>query len=306
MTTIAIQNTNWYINNQITYPKTPAEGLLMNVRMVNATFEDRNRTDFDPNANTDTFIAHIPNYYTHGIRAFTLCLQGGMPGYEGALNSAYRSNGSLQQDYLNRVARVIRACDEQGIAILLGCYYQRQDQVLENANAIRQGVINTAQWISNQKFTNVMIEVANEYAHRGFTHDIIRDPEGQVELIQLAKQTAPQLLVTTSGMGSGRLDERIANVADFLIIHFNNTDMADVPDRINALKHFEKPIVCNEDTKINARGAEVASLCVQHKSSWGLMRSQVNQSYPFVFEGAKDDPQTYQRLKELTTQQAHP
>ena len=275
----------------------------MNVRMVNATFEDRNRTDFDPEANTDQFISHIPDYHAHGIRAFTLCLQGGMPDYEGALNSAFNPNGSLRQNYLDRMARVIRASDQHGVAIILGCYYQRQDQVLENADAIRQGVVNVAQWISDQKFTNVMIEVANEYAHRGFTHNIIRDPKGQVELIQLAKQTAPQLIVTTSGMGSGRLDERIADVADFLIIHFNNTDMADVPERINALKHLNKPIVCNEDTKVNARGAEVASLCVQHRCSWGLMHRTVNQRYPFVFEGAKDDPQTYQRLKELTTAQ---
>lgn len=301
MTTLTIQNTNWLLNHQITYPGAAAEGLLMNVRMVNATFEDRNRTDFDPDANTDTFIASIPDYYNHGIRAFTLCLQGGMPGYEGAMNSAFEPDGSLRPDYLKRVGRVIETCDQQGIAIILSCFYQRQDQILENADAIRQGVINTVQWITDQQYAHVMIEIANEHAHRGFTHDIIRDPEGQVELIQLAKKMAPQLIVTTSGMGSGRLDERIAQAGDFLIIHFNNTDIQDVPERIEALKHFAKPIVCNEDTKINARGAEVASLCVQHHCSWGLMRSRVNQNYPFVFEGAKDDPQTYARLKALTS-----
>ena len=48
----------------------------MNVRMVNAVFEDRNRPDFDPEANTDEFIAQIPDYVAHGVRAFTLCLQG--------------------------------------------------------------------------------------------------------------------------------------------------------------------------------------------------------------------------------------
>lgn len=301
MTQVTFQNTDWYINDQITYPNAPAQGLLMNVRMVNATFEDRNRTNFEPEANTDAFIAHIPDYYAHGIRAFTLCLQGGMPGYEDALNSAFEPDGSLRGDYMDRIARVIHASDQHGIAIILSCYYQRQDQVLENADAIRQGVVNTARWISDQKYTNVMIEIANEHAHRGFTHDIMRDPEGQVELIQLTKQTAPHLIVTTSGMGSGRLHERIAETADFLIIHFNNTDIADVPERIQALQHFNKPIVCNEDTKINARGAEVASICVQNHCSWGLMRSRVNQNYPFVFEGAKDDPQTYERLKELTT-----
>jgi hypothetical protein len=134
MPTIAIKGKQWYLDGAITYPGSPAEGLLMNVRMVNATFEDRNRNDFD--ANTDAFIAHIPDYRDHGIRAFTLCLQGGMPGYEDALNSAFNPNGSLRDDYLARVERVIRACDNEGIAIILGCYYQRQDQILADENAL--------------------------------------------------------------------------------------------------------------------------------------------------------------------------
>lgn len=300
MPTIAIKGKQWYLDGAITYPGSPAEGLLMNVRMVNATFEDRNRNDFDANANTDAFIAHIPDYRDHGIRAFTLCLQGGMPGYENALNSAFNPNGSLRDDYLARVERVIRACDNEGIAIILGCYYQRQDQILADENALRAGVVNTAQWVTDPRFKNVVLEIANEHAHRGFTHDLIRSPEGQIELINLAKQTAPDLIVTTSGMGSGRKDERIAEIADFIIIHFNNTDIADVPDRINALKHLNKPIVCNEDTKIRARGAEIASLCVEHDCSWGLMRSAVNQYAPFTFEGAKDDPETYARIRELS------
>ncbi|MCZ6633895.1 MAG: hypothetical protein O7G87_10850, partial [bacterium] len=102
MTKIDIQDTQWRIDGKVTYPGAQAEGLLMNVRMVNATFEDRNRTDFDPDANTRAFIDRIPDYYGHGIRAFTLCLQGGMPGYEGALNSAFESDGALREDYLER------------------------------------------------------------------------------------------------------------------------------------------------------------------------------------------------------------
>jgi len=38
---------------------TKAEGLLMNVRMVNAIFEDQRRPDFSPEASTDKFIARI-------------------------------------------------------------------------------------------------------------------------------------------------------------------------------------------------------------------------------------------------------
>ena len=67
-----IENGKWRINGKVTYPGTKAEGLLMNVRMVNSTFEDRERPDFDPDANTQAFIDKIPDYTAQGVRAFTL------------------------------------------------------------------------------------------------------------------------------------------------------------------------------------------------------------------------------------------
>ena len=61
---VSIVQGKWRINGKVTYPGTRAEGLLMNVRMVNAVFEDRNDTTrpqgFDPDANTDAFIRQIP------------------------------------------------------------------------------------------------------------------------------------------------------------------------------------------------------------------------------------------------------
>jgi len=95
-TRVAIVKGRWHINGAVTYPGARAEGLLMNVRMVNAVFEDARRPNFDPRRSTDAFIARIPAYVGHGVRAFTLGLQGGFPGYEGAVNSAFRPDGSLR------------------------------------------------------------------------------------------------------------------------------------------------------------------------------------------------------------------
>ena len=128
-TQISIADGRWRINGEVTYRGARAEGHLLNVRMVNATFEDRNRPDFDPEGNTDEFIAQIPEYVAHGVRAFTLNLQGGMPGYEKAMNSAFNADGSLRDSCMARVRRVIAACDQHGAAVILGCYYQRQDQI---------------------------------------------------------------------------------------------------------------------------------------------------------------------------------
>jgi hypothetical protein len=66
------------------------EGLLMNSRMVQATFDDENPLTqglftypdtgaWDAERNTDEFVAMVPEYRAHGLLAVTLNLQGGCP-----------------------------------------------------------------------------------------------------------------------------------------------------------------------------------------------------------------------------------
>jgi hypothetical protein len=285
----------------VTYPGSKSEGLLMNVRMVNSIFEGSSKPKFDPETNTEEFIRRIPAYVSLGIRGFTICLQGGFPGYEGAVNSAFDRDGSLRRLYLNRAQRVIEACDRHGVVIILGCYYQRQDQILKDEEAVRTGVVNVVNWIKSSRFTNVVLEIANEFPHPGFDHRILRTAEGEAELIRLAKKTAPDLLVSTSGIGDGKLPKEVAEASDFLLIHFNGVSLADIPERIRALKKFGKPIVCNEDDKFGERAAKAAELAVANGASWGLMLEKWNQHFPFHFQGGADDPVVYAKLKELTS-----
>ena len=217
-TRTSIQDGKWQINGAITYPGARAEGLLLNVRMVNATFEDATRPEFDADANADEFIAQIPDYVAHGIRAFTLNLQGGMPGYEGAFNPGFSADGSLRELSKARIRRVIEACDRHGAAVILGCFYQRQDQVLRDEHAVRAAMVNTVNWIREAGFSNVVLEIANEFGHGGFNHRLLKTAQGQAELIQLAKQTAPNLLVSTSGSGDGQVHEAVGRACDFILI----------------------------------------------------------------------------------------
>ena len=300
-TQVSLRNGKWHLNGRITYAGTPAEGLLMNVRMVNAVFEDRYKPEFDAEANTRRFLAQIPDYAAHGVRAFTIGLQGGMPGYEGALNSAFTADGTLRESYLKRVRRVIEACDRQGIVVILGCYYQRQDQVLADEKAVRRGLVNAVNWIGRCGFRNVVLEIANEFDHGGFNHRVIRTVPGQIELIRLVKRQAPDLLVSVSGLGHGRFPDELARVADFLLIHFNGTKLEDIPARIAALKKHGRPIVCNEDDKVGQAAARAAELCVADGASYGLMLKKVNQYFPLEFHGAADDAVVYRKLKQLTS-----
>jgi hypothetical protein len=302
-TVLAIDHGRWTIDGRVTYPGAPAEGLLMNVRMVNAVFEDRARAAYEveADANTSAFVARIPDYARSGVRAFTLCLQGGAPGYEGAVNSAFDPDGELRGEYLRRVARVIDACDRQGLAVILGCFYQRQDQRLRDEVAVRRAVENVCRWIRRNRWRNVLLEIANEYGHPGFDHSILRTKEGQIELIRLAHRAAPGLLVSTSGMGDGRADSALAAEADFVLIHLNGVPTSEIGARIAALRRYGKPVVCNEDQKEGEEGAESAARCVAAGASWGFMLERVNQKYPFRFCGAADDPVVYSALRRLTS-----
>lgn len=315
MTRLSLDETSWLIDGKPVNVGSPAEGLLTNVRMVNAVFEDVGGqaathlpADFDSNANTARFIDQIPRYAAHGVNAFTLSMQGGMPGYEGAVNSAFNADGSLRPAYLDRVDRVIRAAGDSGCGVILSCLYQRQHshaRALLNRRAIDAAVANTAAWVVAQGFAHVVLEIANEFAHAGYANwpdgEWLRSPQGQVELIATARAAAPDLLVSTSGMGSGTAAAHIAEAVDFLIIHFNNTANADIPARIAAAKDYGKAVVCNEDDKTGATGAEAARLSIAHGVGWGFMHKEQNQSAPFAFDGPEDDPDVYDMLKQLTT-----
>lgn len=305
-TKVAIEDGRWLVNGKLVNQGTAAEGLLMNVRMVNATFEDRSgmKPDFNPDANTDEFISQIPDYARHGVNAFTLCLQGGMPGYEGAVNSAFEADGQLRPEYLRRVERAIRACDRQGVVVILGCYYQRQSRILRDEAALRAGLVNVAQWIEASGFTNVVLEVANEYPHKGFAHKQIRDPQGQASLLRLVKKTSPRLLVTASGYGNGTVHREVAEACDFLTPHWNGTQVADIPARVQALRRFHKPIVCNEDDKVGQQAVAALKATVASGAGYGLMLQRHNQTYPFHFHGAADDAVFYAALQELTSGKA--
>lgn len=304
-TTVKLNRGFWELTGVRTYKGAEAEGLLLNVRMVNSTFEDRNPATspkgFDAEKNTDAFIAKIPEYAAQGVRAFTLNFQGGTPGYKGAVNSAFEPDGSLRKDYAGRVGRVIEACDRLGLAVILGCFYQEQDQILKDDEAVKRAVVNAATWIKDRGYTNVILEIANEFQHDGFDRESIKSPTGMVGLIELARKTVPELLVSTSGMGGGRLNPVVQTPASFLLLHFNSIPVSEIQDRAATARKISKAIVCNEDDKTGETGAEALQAACDSLCSWGYMNKAKNQFYPFRFEGAADDPIVYAKMKALAT-----
>jgi hypothetical protein len=304
-TRLTLQKGLWHLNGKPTYPGAKAEGLLLNVRMANAVFEDRNPATcpkgFDPEKNSAAFIEKVPQYVAQGVRGFTVGLQGGSPGYRGGLCSAYEADGSLRPDFLKRVARVIEGCDRAGAAVILTCFDEEEDQVLKDEEAVKRAVAGTARWIKERGYQNVVLEIAHEHLRKGYQHASIREPAGVVGLIRLARETAPGLLVSTSGGAGGRLDHQIQNAADFLLLHLSAVPVEEIVERVATADKVSKAIVCNEDRRTGEEGAAALEAAVGALASWGYSNQKKNQSYPFHFEGADDDPVVYARFKELTS-----
>lgn len=301
-TVVTVDGSRFKVNGAVTYRGRPAEGLLMNVRMANAVFEDTNRPRFDALANTNEFVARMPEYVSLGMGAFTVSLQGGYPGYEGARNTAFLRNGDLSASYLARVGKVIERADGLGAVIILSLFYQRQDQHLQDERAIRAGVINAVNWVRAKGYRNVILEVVNEYGHGGFDHAILRSDAGVADLIRLAKQRHPALPVSASSLRNGRTTSGVARASDLILVHFNAVSVSGIPEAVRTIRaaYPGKPIVCNEDAKTGSSAAAAASGSVNAGASYGLMLERQNQHYPFDFEGRSDDRVAYDRMVALT------
>jgi hypothetical protein len=271
------------------------EGLLMNSRMVQGAFDDANpqtRTlwaypdgPWDPDRNTREFIAAMPIWQKHGLSAFTINFQGGSPqGYSKEqpwVNSAFWPDGNWREGYRERMKRILDAADGLGMVVILGFFYFGYEPRMEGEAAIVRACDLATDWILEQKYTNVLVEVANE-CDIIYRHDIIK-PGRAYELIERVQDRsrgkvgnrAGRLLVSTSFAGNSIPSEDVARSADLLLIHGNGVGdpkrICEMVDQCRLLKGYRgQPIVFNEDDHFNFEKPDNNMLAaVSRYASWG-------------------------------------
>ncbi len=273
-TTVTIEGENFLINGVptlkgIIWKGINMEGLLPNSRMVQGIFDDLNpETDslwiypdtgvWDPDRNTDEFVAAMDEWYDHGLLSFTINLQGGSPyGYSKNQpweNNAFDPDGSLRQAYMRRLEKILDKADELGMVPIVGLFYFGQDERLQNDDAVRTAVDNAITWILEKGYQNVLIEIANECNNRGYQRDIIKQ-ENTHELIKQAQgilMNGRRLLVATSFNGNTLPPGNVVEVSDFILIHGNGVHdparIAEMVEQVRAMPEYKTmPIVFNED-----------------------------------------------------------
>ncbi len=295
-TNVSIIDDAFYINGEITYKGrvykgNKIEGLLLNSRMVQGIFDDRNpdtvhRWEYpdtgkwDAERNTREFLSAMPAWKTHGILAFTINLQGGSPeGYSKAQpwhNSGIESDGSLNPDYLSRLKRIIDFADELGMVVILGYFYFGQDHRLNDENAVIQATDNATKWLFDNGYTNVIVEVNNECNVR-YSHDILK-PDRVHELIERVKSKSRndrRYLVGTS-YGGGRVPlENVVRASDFLLVHGNGVgDPNRILEMVQQTRHVPgyrpMPILFNEDDHFDFdKPLNNCIAAISQYASWG-------------------------------------
>ncbi len=295
-TDVSIVEDAFYINGEITYAGRnyeghKIEGLLLNSRMVQGIFDDRNPetihlwkypdTDkWDAERNTREFLSAMPAWRAHGLLAFTINLQGGSPeGYSKSQpwhNSGIEADGSLNPDYLSRLKRIIDFADELGMVVILGYFYFGQDHRLKDEDAVKRATDNATGWLFDNGYTNVIVEVNNECNVR-YSHEILQ-PERVHELIERVKsisQDGRRYLAGTS-YGGGRVPfENVVRSSDFILVHGNGVrDPNRIMEMVQQTRHVPgyrpMPILFNEDDHFDFdKPMNNCIAAISQYASWG-------------------------------------
>lgn len=294
-TEIAIHGTRFLINNRPTYAGRTwegrsIEGLLMNSRMVQAIFDDVNSEtrrlwaypdtgEWDPERNTNEFIAALPEYRNHGLLAFTVGLQGGGSIYTPEVysrfdNSAFALDGTFRESYFERLERILAAADALGMIVIVNVFYVEMTRRIPDDATIRRVTESVCQRLLATGYRNILVDLVNESA-QSWKRPLM-EPEHVHELIEIAQGVtvnSRRLLVGVSSGGGELLPVgRWAEIEDFSLPHGNGCTPAELTAKLRALKASDtytsrpRPVLVNEDSVF----AENMEAAVREGCSWGF------------------------------------
>ena len=272
------------------------EGLLLNARMVQATFDDLNpetrwQWDYpdgpwDPERNTAELLQAMPAWRECGLLSFTVNLQGGNPrGYgrdQPWHNSAFAADGSLREAYMQRLGRVLDRADELRMVPIVGLFYFGQDSRLHDERSVIRAIENATNWLLARGDRHVLVEIANEVDLDRYDHPILRAARCH-ELIEWVQRSsagrvdspAGRLLVSASTKGNALPTDNLLAVSDFCLLHGNGVPR---PQRIREMvqqcrqrpAYRGQPILFNEDDHFCFDQADNHMLAaLSEHASWG-------------------------------------
>lgn len=296
-TAVSIRGDAFLVNGRPTYEGREwkghrVEGLLLNSRMVQGAFDDRNPATvarwaysdtgrWDPERNVREFVAAMPEWRRHGVLSFTINVQGGSPtGYSKEQpwrNTGYDADGTPWPETLARLGRILDRADELGMVPILGLFYFGQDEHLKDEAAVVHAVDAMAAWLLDRGQANVLVEIDNE-CNILYDHAILRPDRVHELILRVQKPTrgGRRLLAGTSYGGGTIPGENVVRASDFLLLHGNGVgDPARIAQMVRETRrvagYTPKPILFNEDDHYDfEKPVNNFTAAVGEYASWGF------------------------------------
>ncbi len=299
MTTVSIVGREFHIDGTPTYAGRQHEGLrvqglLFNVRAVQATFDDVHPETralwaypdtgrWDAERNVSEFCAALPSWRDHGVLAFTINFQGGGALYSPEIyrhydNSGYTPDGHLKAAYAERIARVLACADALGMVPIVGLFYAEHLRRMEGEKAMRCAADESLAFLANTGFRNLLIEVANEadVVARHANYEQFRSDQVH-HLLDALRAEHPKFLYGCSlgganpETGQGMPPESLVAASDYAMLHGNGALAPMLGWAIQAVqampafREHPKPLLINEDSS----GIPNLEVSWRNYVSWG-------------------------------------
>lgn len=162
--------------------------------------------------------------------------------------------------------------------VIVSYFYGAQSRFLKDDLSVIRAVKTASNWLRDEKFTNVIIEIANEHnVEENKLHPILFDGKGIAELIRIAQRESGGLPVGCSTTGH-YFSNDIGNASDVIIIHGNNMSRQMFYNHIQEAKAIKpvRPIICNEDSQALAE----MQVALDEGISWGYYNNMTKQEPP--------------------------
>ena len=296
-TIVEIRGEEFFINGEPTYKGRvwngcQIEGLLLNARMVQGIFDDMNPETqelwkypdtgkWDPDRNTNEFVAAMPEWRAHGMLGFTLNLQGGSPtgyGNKGWKNSSFDEKGDLHPAYFGRLTRILNSADQLGMVVILGIFYFGQDEVLADERAVLNAIDHTVDWLFTTGHRNTLIEINNECDVKSYDHEVLKSARVHelIERVKNRQHNGWRFLVGTSFKGKSIPSSNVVKTSDFILLHGNGADepamIKEMVDRTRLVEGYRPmPVVFNEDDHFDfTKPGSNFETAIKSYASWGF------------------------------------
>jgi hypothetical protein len=193
-------------------------------------------------------IDQLNQYAAHGVNAVTVFFMG----CSGSNYDPFSPDGTeIDEGHVRRMQRIVEACAERDMVVVVGIFYQHAPFGLEDADAVRAAVRRVAEHL--RPYGNVVLNIANEHTSWGWRDatDVFdfQDPDRILELCEVVHDVDSDRLVG----GGGYHPETCAVIgrsaaADIVTFdtgdeELTGFDSGAIHDRLVRAGVHEKPIV---------------------------------------------------------------